>query len=152
MLDKKLTFKTANQALKEIIIPELEDGVAKEQAIALISVLKNLDMWTVENISPKEQLIAKIQENLEEQFQKLEQDSGQFSSLDWKGSLEKSYKNTEGLVDVTEKWKVLNDIQCQLIQQLYKENDRNPEIQESYITPLREKVREQLNIEMSLVR
>lgn len=152
MLDKTLAFKTANQALKEIIIPQLQDGVAKEQAIALISVLKNIEMWTVENISPKEQLVNRIIDSLEDQLQKLEHDSENFSTLEWRTRLEKSYKEIESIENVTEKWKQLNELQCRLIQHLYQEKAKNPFIEELYILPLREKIREQLNIEMALVR
>jgi hypothetical protein len=152
MLDKTLAFKTANQVLKEIIIPELPDGVAKEQAIALISVLKNVEMWTVENIDPKEKLVNRIIDSLEEQLQKVEYDSENFSSPEWRTKLEESFKKTESLEDVTEKWKGLNELQCRLIHHLYQESVNNPSIEDLYIKPLRERIREQLNIEMALVR
>ena len=152
MLDKTLTIQTANRVLKEIIIPQLQDGVAKEQAIALISVLKNLDKCTVENTGPKEQLIQKIKDSIEDQLRRLKQDSLNFSSFEWNSQLEQSLMETETIQDITEKWKRLNELQCFLIQFLYKESVKNPKIEECYIQPLRKEIREQLNIEMALVR
>jgi hypothetical protein len=152
MIDKTLAFKTANQVIKELIIPGLQDGVAKEQGIALISFLRNLEMWTVENNSPKEQLITLIKNSFEHHLQNLNQDSENFSSLERLSELKEAYQKTEGILDVAVKWKRLNELQCKLIQLLYEERAKNPRIQELYIFPLREQIREQLNIEMSLVR
>jgi hypothetical protein len=152
MYDKAYTFKTANEVLKNEIIPKLTDGIAKEQAIALISVLKNLETNTVENLKPKEQINLLIKQTLKEYVQKLRKDSTSFSSAGCVGQLEEGLKEAESIENVTEKWKRLNELQCQLLRFLYKERSNNSTIEQLYINPLRKLIREQLNLEMALVR
>ncbi|MEH7112497.1 hypothetical protein V7124_08940 [Neobacillus niacini] len=152
MLNKTLVIHTVNHVLKESIVPQLQDGVAKEQAIALISVLKNLDMLTVENTSPKEKLIVLITDSIDQQLRKLISDSKFSLHLESLSKIEGDLKKAENISDVEEKWKQLNEIQCKLIQFLYKERVKNPQVDETYIYPIREQIRKQLNIEMSMVR
>ena len=152
MYDKGYTYKTVNEVLKNEIIPKLTDGIAKEQAIALISVLKNLETNTVENLKPKEQLILLIKQTLKEYGEKLGIDKENFSTFRHVGLLEEGMREAEKVEGITEKWKLLNYLQCQLLRFLYKESSNNPMIESLYITPLRKKIREQLNIEIALVR
>lgn len=152
MYDKTYTFKTAIEALKNEIIPKLTDGIAKEQAIALISVLKNLETNTIENLKQKEQIIILIKQTLTEYVQKLQTDSKNFATGGCVGLLEEGLIEAENIEHVTEKWKRLNGLQCQLLRFLYKEGSNNSTIEHLYINPLRKKIREQLNLEMALVR
>jgi hypothetical protein len=152
MYDKSYTFKTANDVLKAVIIPNLTDGIAKEQAIALVSVLKNLETNTVENIKPKEQILILIKQTLKEYVQKIRSDFKNFSADGWGVQIEEAINEVEIIENVTEKWKQLNELQCQLLRFLYKERLNNSTIEQLYINPLRKKIREQLNLEMELVR
>ncbi|MEB1806974.1 MAG: hypothetical protein LPK26_06700 [Bacillaceae bacterium] len=152
MLDKSYMFKTTTEILKEVIIPNINNSMAKEQAIALISVLKNLDMQTSQNLSPKEQLNSLIQETLHEYILKLKKDPINFQTDGLAEQLLEELKETELIEDITTKWSQLNELQCKLIRALYKENTVNGHVESMYILPLRQKLREQLNIEMALVR
>ena len=152
MYDRSYTFKTANEVLKNEIIPNITDGIAKEQAIALIAVLKNLETNTVENIKPKEQIIILMKQSLTVYIQKLQSASNHFPTAELVRGIEEGMQMAEDSEDATEKWKVLNEVQCQLLRFLYKEKLNNPEIDHLYITPLRKKIREQLNLEIALVR
>ncbi|WP_174733056.1 hypothetical protein [Mesobacillus harenae] len=152
MYDKAFTVKTANQVLKDVIIPNLTDGVAKEQAIALISVLKNLEKNTSENTKPKEQIINLMERTLLDYAGQIKKNPNVFRDAVWADQLEEAIKQTEIIEGVTEKWKNYNDLQCQLLYFLYKESLNNPTIEQKYIAPLRKQIREQLNIEIALVR
>ena len=138
--------------LKKEIIPKLIDGIAKEQAIALISVLKNLETNTVENLKPKEQINKLVIQTIEENVLKLRNDYETPSCKGLVVRLEAGLKEAEAIGNVTEKWKQLNELQCQLLRFLYKETLNNSAIEQVYINPLRKKIREQLNLEMALVR
>lgn len=150
MFDKSFTLKTANDVIKDVIIPNLTSGMAKEQAIALLSVLKNVDTNTIENTKPKEQLITLINQTVEEFLQAIRSDSS--SAFNWVEELDSALEETVFIEDVTENWKQLNEIQCRLLRFLYKENAANRAIESKYIFPLRKRIREQLTIEMALVR
>ncbi|MCH6263964.1 hypothetical protein [Neobacillus citreus] len=150
MFDKSFTLKTANDVIKDVIIPNLTSGMAKEQAIALLSVLKNVDTNTIENTKPKEQSITLINQTVEEFLQAIRSDSS--SAFNWVEELDSALEETVFIEDVTEKWKQLNEIQCRLLRFLYKENAANRAIESKYIFPLRKRIREQLTIEMALVR
>ncbi|WP_423802104.1 hypothetical protein [Neobacillus sp. SAB-20_R2A] len=152
MFDKSFTLKTANDVIKDVIIPNLTSGMAKEQAIALLSVLKNVDTNTIENTKPKEQLITLINQTVEEFLQAIRSDSRETSAFNWVEELDSALEETVFIEDVTEKWKQLNEIQCRLLRFLYKENAANRAIESKYIFPLRKRIREQLTIEMALVR
>ncbi|WP_462413708.1 hypothetical protein [Neobacillus sp. Marseille-QA0830] len=149
MFDKSFMLKTANEVIKDVIIPHLANDMAKEQAIALLSVLKNIDTHTVENQQPKEQLNQLITQTIHELLQKIRMAHFTFH---WVEELETALEETASIVDVTVKWKQLNEIQCQLLRFLYKESTVNPEMEEQCIFPLRKMLREQLKFEMALVR
>lgn len=152
MYDKAFTVKTANQVLKNIIIPNLTDGVAKEQAIALISVLKNLEKNTIENTKPKEQITILMEQTLLDYAGQLKKDPSVLTGADWADQLEEAMKKIKKVENVNDKWKQYNDLQCQLFRLLYKERMNNPTIEEKFIVPLRKRIRDQLNIEIALVR
>ncbi len=152
MLDKSLTIRTVNDVLKEVIIPNINNSMAKEQAIAIISVLKNVDMHSVQNVGPKKQLVEHIQETLNEMILKIINDklSSRMESI--VGQFKDELIKIERFDDVTEKCNRLNELQCNLIRSLYEESTYNTEVEKLYILPLRKKFREQLMIEMALVR
>lgn len=152
MFDKSFMFKTASEVIKDEIIPYLENDMAKEQAIALLSILKNIDTHSVENHRPKEQINQLIIQTINEILEKIRMNPKDRSAFNWVEKLETALEETASIEDVTVQWKQLNEIQCQLFRFLYKERAKNPEMEEHYITPLRKRVREQLTIEMALVR
>ncbi|WP_078428089.1 hypothetical protein [Alkalihalobacterium alkalinitrilicum] len=153
MLDKSFTIRTINEVLKENIIPHINNSMAKEQAIALISVLKNVDMQTEQNFSAQEQITVLTEQTLNEYIIKIQNDRSNFNTcVDWVNRILIELNEVVEIGDITEKWSRLNDLQCQLIRFLYKENAINNNIEQLYILPLRKKLRKQLNIEMDLVR
>ncbi|WP_216830713.1 hypothetical protein [Alkalihalobacterium elongatum] len=152
MLDKSYTFKTTTEVLKEVIIPHINNSMAKEQAIALISVLKNLDMQTIENLSPKAQLNLLISETIHDFIGRIQADEGLFRYDRIVDQLMDDLNEVNLIEDTNTKWSRLNELQCTLIQALYKESLNNTNVERYYITPLRQKLREQLNIEIALVR
>jgi hypothetical protein len=149
MFNKSFAIKTVNEVIIDVIIPNLSNDMAKEQAIAMLAVLKNLDTNTVENTKPKEQLNLLIKESLNEIFLKIQEDDAVFT---WVEELLTAMEDTDFNEDVTEKWKELNEIQCRLLTFLYKECAVHPGVEAQYIHPFRKKLREQLTIEMALVR
>lgn len=152
MLDKTFVFKKIDEVLKEHIIPDLRDEVAKEQAIALISVLRNLDATTLENESTDQQVLNALEQSFNDQFEKLREDAQNFSNLDAIQEIEKAFKELENIKSTKEKIRQLNQLQCDLIQFFYAELKNNPEIEQLYINPLRVQLRKQLNIELAVVR
>lgn len=153
MFDKSYSLKTANEILKEVIIPELPEGMGKEQAIALISVLKNIDMWTKDNLEPRKVLIEKINSGMNSIVAKIQNDHPSPGLVKAAESLLQELKGINETNDeMDEKWKKANGIQCELIRLLYKESMSNPNIEELYIKPLRRNIREQLDFEMKFVR
>lgn len=152
MLDKTFVFKKIDEVLKEHIIPDLRDEVAKEQAIALISVLRNLDATTLENESTDQQVLNALEQSFNDQFEKLREDLQNFSNLDAIQEIEKAFKELENIKSTKEKIRQLNQLQCDLIQFFYAELKNNPEIEQLYINPLRVQLRKQLNIELAVVR
>jgi hypothetical protein len=152
MFNKSFTIKTANEVIKDVIIPNLSNDMAKEQAIALLAVLKNLDTNTVENNRPKEQLNLLIKQSINEILWIIQEDYEDRTTFTWVEELWTAVLEDDATDDVTEKWKRLNEVQCRLLRFLYKESAANPEIESKYIYLLRKRIREQLNIEMSLVR
>ena len=148
MIKKDVTFRTASKMIKEVMIPNLEGGVAKEQAIALLSVLKNLDQWTVEKISPREELASHILNGLEE----LAERAGNRDDVNLGAGLRERINGVRSIADPVDRWKQANALQCRLISKLYEEMELNPRAEEQYLAPLRRRMREQLNMELALVR
>jgi hypothetical protein len=152
MFNKSFTIKTVNEVIKDVIIPNLSNDMAKEQAIAMLAVLKNLDTNTLENTKPKEQLTVLIKQSINEILWIIQEDYEDRATFTWAEELWNAVLENDTTDDVSEKWKRLNEVQCRLLRFLYMESAANPEVESKYIYPLRKRIREQLTIEMVLVR
>ena len=146
MFDKSYTLQLINNVLKKDIIPSLDSSVAKEQAIAMVSVLKNVDLNSEQNLKP----YIEVNELLDDELTKLLDSISSGLSTDISSQIE-NYKiglqQIKMIDDVKDKWEGLNSLLSKLLKLLYQE----PENTKFYIEKCRILLRKQLDIEMRLV-
>ncbi len=132
-----------NEVLKRDILPNLTDDMAKEQTVAILSLLKNLDANTVQNEEPFKQVNSLLLKELKELLNKLIQVSfnpkiqafcEEFSSINKLEQAERS------------RWETLNRLFSTIIQFIYQNSEYH-----SYIPEVRKIIRQQLEIERKTV-
>lgn len=149
MFDKEYTINLINEVIKNDIIPSLNNDVAKEQAIAMISVLKNVNANTVQNVEPYEKVNELLDDELTLLCQKILKDRQLKHTALHQNiiELQKSLAEIKAFQDTTNRWKALNELTSRFIKCLYEEHEAAGE----YISQVRKLLRQQLNIEMTLV-
>ncbi|WP_342431386.1 hypothetical protein [Neobacillus sp. FSL H8-0543] len=146
MLDKSNTLQAISLVLKRDILPNLTNDVAKEQTIAILSLLKNIDATTVPNDEPfkavNSLLLAELEVSLEEMKQ--------LTSLTLNDQLTKFEKGLKKLAKQKEKerekWESLNSLFSEMIKFAYQNSELHP-----FIDEFRKTMRKQLEIEMKTV-
>lgn len=150
MYDKDYVIGTVIHVLKEKIIPHLSNHVAKEQAIAMISVLKNLNAHTEVNVQWLHDQTEVITQKLTELANDLETDPEIGKRVEIKQWIDRLRKQVSivrtGDQDGAEPWYGLNQLACDLLHLLYCLPN-----EEVYLERLREVMRQLLNREMSRV-
>lgn len=144
MFSKSYTLQLVNRVIKEDIIPYLTTSVAKEQAIAMISVLKNVELNTEQNLKPYAEVNQLLEQGLSRILEKIEKSNPEEIQV---RSYRTSLRQIESILDIKEKWEQLNSLFSKLIKQLYQ----SPSNTENLIEECRNLMRKQLNIEMKLV-
>jgi len=146
MLDKSNTLHVISLVLKRDILPNLNDDVAKEQTIAILSLLKNIDATTVPNDEPFKSVNFLLLTELEVSLEKMKQQI----SLTLNRQLENFEKGLKTLakqeMSEREKWESLNILFSEMIQFVYQNSELHP-----FIDEFRNTMRKQLNIEMKTV-
>jgi len=146
MFDKSYTLQLVNKVLKEDIIPSLDSSVAKEQAIAMVSVLKNVDLNSEQNLKP----FIEVNELLDDELTKLlDSINGGFSPgmISQIENHKIELQKIKLIDDVKDKWEGLNKLLSKLLKSLYQQ----PKNAQTYIEECRIIMRKQLDIEMQLV-
>ena len=146
MLDKSYTFQAIIQVLKNDILPFITNDVAKEQAVALLSLLKNLDANTIQNEGIFKKVNSHLLEQLEISFYRL----NELTAGSFKADLVKFQENLTSILQKSQseryKWESLNQLFSEFIQFVYQ----NPELN-YYIDDLRKIVRNQIDMELIIV-
>ena len=153
--DKSVVFSRIIETIKQEILPDLTSSVAKEQGIAMISVLKNLDANMIVNTEHYQQENIEVKKNLIELASDILQEP-QFktsSLVNWaKNALKKLETTKTESTDPIQLWKELNHEECKLIQLLYQDDsDGLNSAREEYLGRARKLIRRQLEIEMAIV-
>ncbi|MGG1677186.1 hypothetical protein ACIFOT_15720 [Neobacillus sp. NRS-1170] len=146
MLDKSCTFQAIIQVLKNDILPFITNDVAKEQAVALLSLLKNLDANTIQN----EEIFKKVNCHLLEQLEISLNQLNELTAGSFKADLVKFQENLTSILQKSQseryKWESVNQLFSEFIQFVYQ----NPELN-YYIDDLRKIVRNQIDMELTIV-
>ncbi|MFC4024041.1 hypothetical protein ACFOUV_09565 [Oceanobacillus longus] len=145
MFDKSYTIKLVNKVLKEDIIPSLDSGVAKEQAIAMVSVLKNVDLNSEQNLKP----YIEVNGLLDDELTKLLASISVKFSTDVISQIENhkiELQKIKKMNDEMNKWEGLNSLLSNLLKSLYQEPKSTQSIEECRMI-----MRKQLDIEIQLV-
>jgi hypothetical protein len=146
MLDKSNTIQSISLVLKRDILPNLTNDVAREQTIAILSLLKNLDANTVPNEEPYKSVNTLLLTELEESIAKMKP----LTTLTTNDSLTK-YENIRKNLAASkqqserEKWEALNSLFSKMIKFVYQNTELHPFIDEFRLT-----MRKQLDIEMKM--
>lgn len=146
MFDKSYTLQLVNRVIKEDIIPSLNSSVAKEQAIAMISVLKNVELNTEQNVKPYIEVNNLLEKDLTRILESIQKNAVDNIS-NYIQSYQIQLQQTSSIKDVKEKWEELNSLLSRLIKQLYQ----HPKENKAFIEEVRILLRKQLEIEMRLV-
>ena len=146
MLDKSYTFQAIIQVLKNDILPFITNDVAKEQAVALLSLLKNLDANTIQNEGIFKKVNSHLLEQLEISFYRL----NELTAGSFKADLVKFQENLTSILQKSQseryKWESLNQLFSEFIQFVYQYPELN-----YYIDDLRKIVRNQIDMELTIV-
>ncbi|RLL46839.1 hypothetical protein D8M04_06470 [Oceanobacillus piezotolerans] len=145
MFDKSYTLQLVNKVIKEEIIPSLNSSVAKEQAIAMISVLKSVDVNSEQNLKPYIEVNELLQTELTRILDSIEKSINGIS-----GNIQRyqiQLEQVKTIKNVKKKWEKLNNLLSEFITELYQ----MPENTQTFIDECRTLLRKQLDIEMSLV-
>ncbi|WP_156289671.1 hypothetical protein [Oceanobacillus salinisoli] len=145
MFDKDYTIKLISQVIKEEIIPSIDNSVVREQAIAMVSVLKNVNLNTLQNLNPYEEVNELLGKELSLLLEKVRKQEKSESEL--MKEYEIQLAEIEKIQNVKQKWAELNSLFSKIIKSLYhSEENVEEDIQEC-----RRILRKQLNIEIKLV-
>jgi hypothetical protein len=146
MLDKSKALKAISFVLKRDILPNLNNDVAKEQTIAILSLLKNIDATTLPNDEPFKSVNSLLLAELEVSLEKMKQQTS-YTVNDYLTMFERRLKDlAKQELEEREKWESLNSLFAEMIQFVYQKSELHPFIDEFRIT-----MRKQLNIEMKTV-
>ena len=126
MLDKSYTFQAISLVLKRDILPNLTNDMAKEQTIAILSLLKNLDANSVPNEEPYKSVNALLFEELTDSLEKM----CHASTIKHKDKLAMFQENLVTIAkeqqSERQKWEVQNQLFAELIQFAYKNSEFQP--------------------------
>jgi hypothetical protein len=146
MLDKTYTFQVIRQVLRRDILPYLTNDMAKEQAVAILSLLKNLDANTIQNDEPFKSVNSLLFRDLEVSLVKM----NEHASLILKDRLLKFKEDLAALAKQQQSdrntWEALNELFCELIHFVYQNHEFYP-----FIVDLRKTMRKQIDIEIKTV-
>jgi hypothetical protein len=146
MLDKSIAFQTISLVLKQDILPHLSNEMAREQVIAMLSLLKNLDANTVPNDEVYRRVNLLLFEELEVILEKINNEP----TTDIPRALNTLLENLISLSQQKQierkTWELLNELFSEVIQIVYQ----NDSLQQ-FIPDIRKTMRKQLNIELKSV-
>jgi hypothetical protein len=146
MLDKSNALQAISFVLKRDILPNLNNDVAKEQTIAILSLLKNIDATTLPNDEPFKSVNSLLLAELEVSLEKMKQQTS-YTVNDYLIVFERRLKNlAKQELEEREKWESLNSLFAEMIQFVYQKSELHP-----FIDEFRKIMRKQLNIEMKTV-
>jgi GTPase involved in cell partitioning and DNA repair len=146
MLDKSNTLKAISLVLKRDILPNLNNDVAKEQTIAILALLKNIDATTLPNDEPFKSVNSLLLAELEVSLETMKQQNS-FIVNDKLTMFQQELKTlAKQEIKEREKWESLNSLFSEMIQFAYQNSELHP-----FIDELRKIMRKQLNIEMKTV-
>jgi len=151
MFDKSYVISMMIDMLKQEIIPDLKSSAAKEQVIAIISVLKNLNANTVVNQDRYETVNLLIVDGVTQIANDIGKDSNLFGTnlSKWAKNLPEEMVYLKSAVKTPfEQWEELNQVLCKLIELLYVEEFIKIE---GYMDRARNLLREQLQNEIKSV-
>jgi hypothetical protein len=143
MLDKSTAFQTIHLVLKQDILPHLSNEMAKEQVIAMLSVLKNLDANTIQT----DEVYRRVNLLL---FKELEEILERITATDIRSPL---HTMLENLISLSQKkqserktWELLNKLFSEVTQVIYQNDSLH-----TFIPDIRKTMRKQLDIEIKSV-
>ncbi|OLS36170.1 hypothetical protein [Bacillus sp. MRMR6] len=148
MLDKSIAFQTISLVLKQDILPNLSSEMAREQVIAMLSLLKNLDANTVPNDEVYRRVNLLLFEELEVILGKVNNRTVTDIRSPFDTLLEKLISLARKSKNESERmtWESLNELFSEVIQIVYQNDSLQP-----FIPDIRKTMRKQLNIEIKLV-
>ncbi|MEW9050607.1 MAG: hypothetical protein AB2392_05580 [Neobacillus sp.] len=143
MLDKSTAFQTIHLVLKQDILPHLSNEMAKEQVIAMLSVLKNLDANTIQT----DEVYRRVNLLL---FKELKEILERITATDIRSPL---HTMLEYLISLSQKkqserktWESLNKLFSEVTQVIYQNDSLH-----TFIPDIRKTMRKQLDIEIKSV-
>jgi hypothetical protein len=147
MLDKSNTIQSISIVLKRDILPNLTNDMAREQTIAILSLLKNLDANTVPNEEPYKSVNTLLLTELEESIERMKALTT-ITTFDSLTKYENQRKNLAANKQQSEreKWEELNSLFSRMIKIVYQNTELHP-----FIDEFRRTMRKQLDIEMKMV-
>jgi hypothetical protein len=147
MLDKSNTIQSISLVIKRDILPNLSNEMAREQTIAILSLLKNLDANTVPNEEPYKSVNTLLLTELEESIAKMKPLTT-LTTFDTLTKYENKRKNLAASKQQSEreKWEELNSLFSKMIKFVYQNTELHP-----FIDEFRQTMRKQLDIEMKMV-
>jgi hypothetical protein len=147
MLDKSNTIQSISLVIKRDILPNLSNEMAREQTIAILSLLKNLDANTVPNEEPYKSVNTLLLTELEESIAKMKPLTT-LTTFDTLTKYENIRKNLAASKQQSEreKWEELNSLFSKMIKFVYQNTELHP-----FIDEFRQTMRKQLDIEMKMV-
>jgi hypothetical protein len=154
MLPKQVVLAEIEKVIKDRILPDLVSSAAKEQAAALLAVLKNLDLNTRDAREPFRMVnnhTLQFLQQLPEQLllsQELESTALRRWLEDLPGQLSRvPYE------DSVASYHCLNELLCQFIELLYlEEGGSDRKIKDDWIRSVRSLLRTQLDVELKYIR
>jgi hypothetical protein len=149
MFDKEFTLNRLTEVIKRDIIPHLTNDYSKEQAIAMISVLKNVNLNTVQNYLPFQLVNELLFGELNNQLSKMAEDVAVIGCdlTEKVKKLQFQLQLIDSETEIKTKWEKLNELFSGLITMAYQ---NEAELSE-YIQHFRTVIRKQIDIEMELV-
>ncbi len=157
LYSKSFVLDQVVKVLKEVVIPECQTEKAREQAIAMVSVLKNLDSHTLDNHEVRKQENEELAGVLLEIAQEIQRDPrlARTSLHQWAEQLQDGYREQESNTsDDLARWNRLNQQLCELIQRLHADEgaaDGRDATREKYLRRIRRLLRKQLDRQLKRI-
>jgi hypothetical protein len=152
LYQKSYVLNQVMRILKEVVIPELRTEKAREQAIAMVAVLKNLDSHTSDNhdwLEKENEEMARALLEIAYDIQK-EPRLSLTSLHKWAEQLPRDvYRSqTAAAEDELSRWHLFNQLLCDLVCLLYAEQGKGDgldEMRKKYLDWVRSLLRKQVN-------
>ena len=155
---KSFVLNRVVRVLKDVVIPELQSEKAREQAIAMISVLKNLDSRTSENDEMRARENAEVGRFLAEIARDIQVDPrfARTSLGRWAEQLppDVDREQEEAATDVLARRNHLNQLLCDLIRLLHADQGTGDGLEaarEELLRRVRKVLRGQLDRQMEQI-